>query len=103
MKLNMSVLGRIRILLAERTSADEIDAQGVPRNVLNILLDGNLPALEMALLKRLADHTGFASAFNLGPWSNERAVLAQRQFKTLSARVQQVHMTPLDGLASRMP
>ena len=72
----MSILGRIRILFAERIGADEIDTWGVPRNVFNILLDGNLPALEMALFQRLADHTGLASALNLGPQSNERVVLA---------------------------
>ena len=63
----MSVLGRIRVLLVERMGTDEIDAWGVPWNVLDILLDGNLPTLEMACLKRLADHTGLASAFDLGP------------------------------------
>ena len=66
-EFNMSILGRIRGFLAERTSTDKIDAQGVPWNVLDILFDGNLPALEMALFKRLADHTGLASAFDLGP------------------------------------
>ena len=63
----MSVLGRIRVLLAERISTDEIDTEGVPWNVLDILFDGNLPALEMALLKRLADHACLASSFDLGP------------------------------------
>ena len=76
----MSVLGRIRVLFAERISTDEIDTEGVPWNVLNILFDGNLPALEMALLERLADHACLASSFNLGSQPNERIMLAQRQF-----------------------
>ena len=46
-----SELPTIRVLLAERISTDEIDTEGVPWNVLDILLDGNLPALEMALLE----------------------------------------------------
>ena len=62
-----SELPTIRVLLAERISTDEIDTEGVPWNVLDILFDGNLPVLEMALLKRLADHAGLASSFNLGP------------------------------------
>ena len=46
----LSVLGRIRVLLAKGTGTNEINAECVPWNVLNILFDGNLPALEMALL-----------------------------------------------------
>ena len=65
-EFHMSVLGRIRILFAERMGANEINTQRVPRNVLDILFDGNLPGLEMALLERLADHAGLASAFDLG-------------------------------------
>ena len=84
-EFHMSVLGRIRILLAKWTGTDEINAQRMPQNVLDILLDGNLPALEMALLKRLADHAGLASAFDLGPQPNERVMLTQRQFQILDA------------------
>ena len=49
MQLNMGVLGRIGILLAKRVGTDWIDTQRVPGNVLNILFDGNLPTLEVAV------------------------------------------------------
>ena len=79
-EFHMSVLDRIRVLLAERMSTNEIDTEGVPWNVLDILFDGNLPALEMALLKRFPDHTGPASAFDLEAWPKERVMLMQHQF-----------------------
>ena len=61
-------LTRTRVLFAKGMGADKVNAERMPWNVLDILFDGNLPALEMALLlKRLADHTGLASAFDLGP------------------------------------
>ena len=80
MKLDMCILGRIRVLLAERMGTNWIDAQGVSRNVFDVLLDRDLATLEMALLERLADHAGLASLFDLGLQPNERVVLTQRQF-----------------------
>ena len=44
---------------------NEVKAQGVPRNVFHIGLDRDLAAFDVAFLKRLADHTGLASVFNL--------------------------------------
>ena len=101
MQCGCGVLGWIRVLLAERTGADEINAQGMPWKELNILFDRNLATLEMAFLQRLANHAGLASAFDLGSQPNEHAVLAWHQLWVLCARVQQMHMVPLDCFLSQ--
>ena len=76
------------VLFPESVGTDKVYTQSVPGNPFGIRFYGQLAALKLALLQRLACHACLAHLTYSGLQPDEGTVLAQRQFQTCHARME---------------